>query len=78
MSQDYTPCGQPLDGLQTACCHLGDYCLALGACYSSATNMTYVGGCTDPAFEDASCAGQKCQKSESKSLLVKPVGTKYE
>ena len=65
MDVDYIPCGPHNSTGASTCCYLGDICLAQGACFSPSTGMTYVAGCTDPLFQDASCRGNVCDKSKS-------------
>ncbi|KAF2487551.1 hypothetical protein BDY17DRAFT_13404 [Neohortaea acidophila] len=39
----------------SACCKLGDICLAGNACYNFETDDTYQYGCSDPSYKDPSC-----------------------
>ncbi|KAH6631527.1 hypothetical protein F5144DRAFT_648306 [Chaetomium tenue] len=41
------------------CCQKGDHCLEEGACYNEEYGTTYLAGCTDLYYEDASCPDKK-------------------
>ena len=65
-TSDYVPCDDG-DGF-FSCCHLGDQCLAGGACFSPSTGMAYIVGCTDPSYSDSSCGAQSCDKRKPRVL----------
>lgn len=47
-------CGNGALGTKN-CCYPGDMCLEDSYCFAHVGNFTYIGGCTDPAYEDAAC-----------------------
>ena len=47
------PCGG--SSSISACCQIGDLCLSDSACWNPTHNVTYLYGCTDPTYTDASC-----------------------
>lgn len=54
-NKHYIPCGNAhLEGPQ-ACCYEGDYCLSSNTCWNLATGVTYIAGCSDPAFRADTC-----------------------
>jgi len=60
MDSSFIPCGNDFFGHKT-CCGAGDNCLADNACFGTHGNggegtlLTYLAGCTDPDYQDASC-----------------------
>ena len=56
------PC--PSTASPTSCCQLGDICLSDNACLSTGFNITYLYGCTDPTYQDATCP-YKCNLSDA-------------
>ena len=48
------PCGNDVYGPLT-CCQQGDMCLSSRACYNGEFGVTYLAGCSDPAYEDDNC-----------------------
>ena len=60
MHPSYIPCGNDLYG-HKHCCWAGDSCLVENTCFSvhggtgEGTYLTYLAGCSDPEYEDASC-----------------------
>ncbi|KAK6074614.1 hypothetical protein SCUP234_08144 [Seiridium cupressi] len=55
----FVPCGNDAFGHQT-CCGAGDNCLADNACFGVhgsgyGSYLTYMAGCSDPDYKDASC-----------------------
>ena len=55
----FIPCGNAAFGHQT-CCGAGDFCLAHNACWGKhgtgyGSDLTYLAGCTDRAYEDGRC-----------------------
>ncbi|CCC07208.1 hypothetical protein SMACR_08589 [Sordaria macrospora] len=50
----YIPCGNSAIG-HVGCCQAGDKCLEFGACYNTTFGTTYISGCTDEEYQDASC-----------------------
>ena len=49
----FVPCGG-IDSY-SACCQLGDLCLSQNSCWNPSHNVTYLYGCSDPSYTDASC-----------------------
>jgi len=47
------PCSNA-PGIQS-CCQQGDVCLADNACWNPTYNVTYLYGCTDPAYQNYHC-----------------------
>ena len=58
------PCGEDDHGSHFACCLLGDFCTAEGTCHNPLSGAFYIGGCTDPRFQDEICVGQYCSSCE--------------
>ena len=63
LDKGFIPCGNDAFGHQT-CCGAGDNCLADNACFGVhgsgyGSMLTYMGGCTDPDYNDASCPDKK-------------------
>ncbi len=60
MNANFLPCGNDFYG-HRACCWVGDTCLADNACFGShgdgsdGTRVTYLAGCSDPSYADATC-----------------------
>jgi hypothetical protein len=59
LDASFIPCGNVAFGHQT-CCGKGDNCLADNACFGYhgsgyGSQLTYMAGCTDPNYKDASC-----------------------
>jgi hypothetical protein len=59
LDSSFIPCGNDAFGHQT-CCGAGDNCMADNACFGVhgsgyGSFLTYMGGCTDPEYKDASC-----------------------
>jgi hypothetical protein len=54
----YLPCGNEAFG-NIHCCQAGDHCLEEGACYNEKYGTTYLAGCTDFDYKDASCPDKK-------------------
>jgi hypothetical protein len=52
------PCGNVALG-HIHCCQAGDHCLEENACYNGEFGTTYLAGCTDSTYEDASCPDKK-------------------
>ncbi|KAK1774176.1 hypothetical protein QBC45DRAFT_51704 [Copromyces sp. CBS 386.78] len=50
----YIPCGNAAIG-HVGCCQAGDKCIELGACYNHTFGTTYISGCSDKDYLDASC-----------------------
>ncbi len=55
----FLPCGNDAAGHKT-CCGAGDNCLADNACFGVhgsgyGSYLTYMAGCSDPDYKDASC-----------------------
>jgi hypothetical protein len=50
----YIPCGNGALGHKT-CCESLDMCLSSRACYNGQYGVTYLAGCTDPDYQDATC-----------------------
>lgn len=48
------PCGNDYFG-HVACCQANDNCLESSVCFNGEFYVTYVAGCTDPEYQDASC-----------------------
>ncbi|POS77787.1 hypothetical protein DHEL01_v203815 [Diaporthe helianthi] len=48
------PCGNAANE-HAACCQAGDNCLESSVCYNGEYGVTYVAGCTDPAYEHPNC-----------------------
>ena len=59
----FIPCGNAALGPKT-CCHIGDWCLSSNACYNYGTGNTYLLGCSDPEYHDASCPDKGKHNSE--------------
>ena len=47
------PCGGTKG--YSACCQIGDLCLSQNSCWNPTHNVTYLYGCSDPSYSDASC-----------------------
>ncbi|KAL1837730.1 hypothetical protein VTJ49DRAFT_3446 [Mycothermus thermophilus] len=58
----FIPCGNSAFG-HISCCQAGDKCLEHGACYNNHYRTTYLAGCTDPLYKDASCPDKKSYKA---------------
>ncbi|KAK0702264.1 hypothetical protein B0H67DRAFT_604567 [Lasiosphaeris hirsuta] len=63
LDKSFIPCGNDAFGHQT-CCGAGDNCLADNACWGIhgsgyGSSLTYMAGCTDPDYRDASCPDKK-------------------
>ncbi|KAK3292165.1 uncharacterized protein B0H64DRAFT_222871 [Chaetomium fimeti] len=54
----FIPCGNAALG-HIHCCQAGDHCLEENACYNDRYGTTYLTGCTDPDYKDASCPDKK-------------------
>ncbi|KAK3376807.1 hypothetical protein B0T24DRAFT_700719 [Lasiosphaeria ovina] len=59
LDKSFIPCGNDAFGHQT-CCGAGDNCLVDNACWGQhgtgyGSSLTYMAGCTDPEYKDASC-----------------------
>ncbi|KEF52762.1 uncharacterized protein A1O9_11179 [Exophiala aquamarina CBS 119918] len=54
LSSRYIPCGNGALGHKT-CCESLDMCLSSRACYNGQYGVTYLAGCTDPNYQDATC-----------------------
>ena len=50
----FLACGNDALG-HVACCSENDMCLSDNACYNQTYGLTYLAGCTDSNYEDASC-----------------------
>lgn len=75
---DYIPCGDTSNGQSQSCCHLGDNCLFDGVCFSLSTGMTYIAGCTDSSYEDATCGAQQCSKGiQNDCVICRPTNASY-
>ncbi|EAQ88319.1 predicted protein [Chaetomium globosum CBS 148.51] len=57
----FIPCGNVAFG-NIHCCQIGDHCLEEGACYNEEYGTTYLAGCTDQSYEDASCPDKKAYR----------------
>ncbi|CAJ2506687.1 Uu.00g078730.m01.CDS01 [Anthostomella pinea] len=60
---NFIPCGNDAFGHHT-CCGGGDNCLADNACFGYygsgyGSSLTYMAGCTDPDYKDATCPDKK-------------------
>ncbi|KAH8197833.1 hypothetical protein TruAng_007980 [Truncatella angustata] len=63
LNGEFLPCGNDAFGHQT-CCGKGDNCLADNACFGVhgsgyGSYLTYMAGCSDPEYKDASCPDKK-------------------
>ncbi|KAH9897455.1 hypothetical protein F4778DRAFT_236088 [Xylariomycetidae sp. FL2044] len=63
LDASFIPCGNDAFGRQT-CCGAGDNCLADNACFGFhgqgyGSYLTYMAGCTDPAYEADTCPQKK-------------------
>jgi len=59
----FIPCGNDAFG-HKACCGAGDNCLADNSCWGQhgsgyGSSLTYMAGCSDPDYKDASCPDKK-------------------
>ncbi|KAH6635627.1 hypothetical protein B0J18DRAFT_419338 [Chaetomium sp. MPI-SDFR-AT-0129] len=54
LNDNFIPCGNVAFG-HVHCCQKSDVCLEHGACYNDGTGTTYLAGCTDLMYLDASC-----------------------
>ncbi|RYP76076.1 hypothetical protein DL770_007294 [Monosporascus sp. CRB-9-2] len=53
---EFMPCGNAgYFNSHFACCSSGDQCLSSNACYNFKRDITYIAGCTDPAYSHPSC-----------------------
>ncbi|AEO67135.1 25532c19-ae96-483e-956b-f0ce22bfc609 [Thermothielavioides terrestris] len=60
-ADNFIPCGNWVFG-NYQCCQAGDYCLDDNACYNPEHGTTYLAGCTDLEYRDASCPDKKSYK----------------
>ncbi|KAI0131839.1 hypothetical protein BJ170DRAFT_679738 [Xylariales sp. AK1849] len=63
LDASFIPCGNDAFGHQT-CCGAGDNCIADNACFGVhgsgyGSFLTYMAGCTDPDYKDASCPNKE-------------------
>lgn len=54
LDKKFIPCGNVAFG-HVHCCQTSDVCLEHGACYNNGAGTTYLAGCTDRIYLDASC-----------------------
>ncbi|KAK4041407.1 hypothetical protein C8A01DRAFT_45466 [Parachaetomium inaequale] len=65
----FIPCGNAAFG-NIHCCQAGDYCLADGACYNDRWGTTYLAGCTDLFYQDASCPDKQSYNDQPWAGLI--------
>ncbi|KAK3990986.1 hypothetical protein QBC44DRAFT_368328 [Cladorrhinum sp. PSN332] len=61
--EHFVPCGNQRYG-HTHCCWLGAMCLEYNACYSFWVGATYLAGCTNPDYKDASCPDKRVHSDQ--------------
>ncbi|KAL0936033.1 uncharacterized protein CTRU02_208248 [Colletotrichum truncatum] len=71
---DWFPCGNAALGDKT-CCQGGDMCLSSRACYNPRYGITYLAGCSDPAYKHSSCPDKGALKDQPWTGLVYCNGT---
>ncbi|KAF4910895.1 hypothetical protein CGCF415_v004767 [Colletotrichum fructicola] len=71
---EWLPCGNTAFG-QFTCCQRSDMCLSSRACYNARFGVTYLGGCSDPEYKDASCPDKGALSSQPWAGLVYCNGT---
>ncbi|KAI3539741.1 hypothetical protein CSPX01_08697 [Colletotrichum filicis] len=71
---EWFPCGNADLGYKT-CCQGGDMCLSSHACYNGRFGITYLAGCSDPDYRDASCPDKGAMSDQPWAGLVYCNGT---
>lgn len=69
----FIPCGNVAFG-NIHCCQIGDHCLEEGACYNKEYGTTYLAGCTDQSYEDASCPDKKAYRGMTMTTMFASFG----
>ena len=77
LDSSFIPCGNDAFGHQT-CCGAGDNCLADHSCFGIhgsgyGSSLTYLAGCSDPDYKDASCpqkdVGERGDRNQAGSRI---------